>query len=264
MKYTGCLLEAIMRELKLFTVANIEDATVKVIFIEGKYLKNDKEDDKIKSGYKTRWKSSIRERPKERDLHPRSFIAIIISSGWSVHKNANGEDVMELILTETSQGDELTSPIGESFMLDSKSSIKEIRNDGKKIIMESSARSDKAKRGVVKKQMRDNKGRWTKLKTLSIFNVYAGRGHFRGDDWMSKVGSNSTFSVLTKRRMFELPLYSENTKPDYVTYLKILFDSFRIEPLQLMEFLRVEKHLKKQFSTLKDRDDNVFKTLLMS
>ncbi|KAF6159259.1 hypothetical protein GIB67_032030 [Kingdonia uniflora] len=57
MKYTGGLTESIRRELKLFTVANIEDATVKAIAIEGKYLKSDKEDDKIKSGYKSSWKN---------------------------------------------------------------------------------------------------------------------------------------------------------------------------------------------------------------
>ncbi|KAF6168567.1 hypothetical protein GIB67_005179 [Kingdonia uniflora] len=56
MKYTGGFSESIRRELKLFTVANIEDATVKAIAIEGKYLKSDKEDDKNKSGYKSSWK----------------------------------------------------------------------------------------------------------------------------------------------------------------------------------------------------------------
>ncbi|KAF6149556.1 hypothetical protein GIB67_003704 [Kingdonia uniflora] len=44
------------RELKLFKVENIEDATVKAIAIEGKYLKSDKKDDKSKSGYKSTWK----------------------------------------------------------------------------------------------------------------------------------------------------------------------------------------------------------------
>ncbi|KAF6144070.1 hypothetical protein GIB67_007531 [Kingdonia uniflora] len=57
MKYTRGLSESIRRELKLFTVANIEDATMKAIAIEGKYLKSDKEDDKIKSGYKSSWKN---------------------------------------------------------------------------------------------------------------------------------------------------------------------------------------------------------------
>ncbi|KAF6154948.1 hypothetical protein GIB67_018385 [Kingdonia uniflora] len=38
-------------------MANIEDATLKAIAIEGKYLKNDKEDDKNKSGYKSSWKN---------------------------------------------------------------------------------------------------------------------------------------------------------------------------------------------------------------
>ncbi|KAF6173207.1 hypothetical protein GIB67_037709 [Kingdonia uniflora] len=49
--------KSIRRELKLFTVANIEDTTVKAIAIVGKYLKSDKEDDKIKSGYKSSWKN---------------------------------------------------------------------------------------------------------------------------------------------------------------------------------------------------------------
>ncbi|KAF6156429.1 hypothetical protein GIB67_009087 [Kingdonia uniflora] len=53
MKYTGGLSESIRRELKLFTMANIEDATVKAIAIEGKYLKSYKEDGKINSGYKS-------------------------------------------------------------------------------------------------------------------------------------------------------------------------------------------------------------------
>ncbi|KAF6174736.1 hypothetical protein GIB67_008791 [Kingdonia uniflora] len=52
MKYTGGL-----SELKLFTVVNIEDATVKAIAIERKYLKSDKEDDKNKSGYKSSCKN---------------------------------------------------------------------------------------------------------------------------------------------------------------------------------------------------------------
>ncbi|KAF6173943.1 hypothetical protein GIB67_039894 [Kingdonia uniflora] len=52
------------RELKLFTVANIEDTTVKAITIEGKYLKSDKEDDKIKSGYKLSWKNEHKEEAK--------------------------------------------------------------------------------------------------------------------------------------------------------------------------------------------------------
>ncbi|KAF6136617.1 hypothetical protein GIB67_016073, partial [Kingdonia uniflora] len=50
MKYTGGLSGSIRRELKLFTVTNIEDATMKAIAIEGKHLKNDREDDKNKSG----------------------------------------------------------------------------------------------------------------------------------------------------------------------------------------------------------------------
>ncbi|KAF6145746.1 hypothetical protein GIB67_016195 [Kingdonia uniflora] len=41
----------------LFTVSNIEDATVKKISIKGMYLKSDKEDDNIKSGYKSSWKN---------------------------------------------------------------------------------------------------------------------------------------------------------------------------------------------------------------
>ncbi|KAF6158965.1 hypothetical protein GIB67_042046 [Kingdonia uniflora] len=56
MKYTRGLSESIRRELKLFTAANIEDATVKAIAIEDKYLKSDKEDDKNKLGYKSSWK----------------------------------------------------------------------------------------------------------------------------------------------------------------------------------------------------------------
>ncbi|KAF6156558.1 hypothetical protein GIB67_000023 [Kingdonia uniflora] len=57
MKYTGGFSESIRRELKLFTVANIEDATMKAISIEGKYLRSYKEDDKIKLGYKSSWKN---------------------------------------------------------------------------------------------------------------------------------------------------------------------------------------------------------------
>ncbi|KAF6167943.1 hypothetical protein GIB67_027721 [Kingdonia uniflora] len=57
MKFTGGLSESIRRKLKLLIVANIEDATVKAISIEGKYLKSNKEDDKIKSGYKLSWKN---------------------------------------------------------------------------------------------------------------------------------------------------------------------------------------------------------------
>ncbi|KAF6173855.1 hypothetical protein GIB67_039806 [Kingdonia uniflora] len=43
------VIESIRRELKLFTVANINDVAMKAIAINGKYLKSDKEDDKIKS-----------------------------------------------------------------------------------------------------------------------------------------------------------------------------------------------------------------------
>ncbi|KAF6141661.1 hypothetical protein GIB67_001213 [Kingdonia uniflora] len=63
-EYTGDLSESIRRELKLFTVANIEDATVKAIAIERKYLKIDKEDDKIKSGYKSSLKNEHKEEAK--------------------------------------------------------------------------------------------------------------------------------------------------------------------------------------------------------
>ncbi|KAF6140686.1 hypothetical protein GIB67_013979 [Kingdonia uniflora] len=48
--------DSIRRELKLIKVENIEDATVKAISIEGKYLKSDKKDVKNKSGYTGNWK----------------------------------------------------------------------------------------------------------------------------------------------------------------------------------------------------------------
>ncbi|KAF6167257.1 hypothetical protein GIB67_043118 [Kingdonia uniflora] len=53
MKYTRGLSESIRRDI----MANIEDATVKAMSIEGKYLMSDKGDDKIKSGYKSSWKN---------------------------------------------------------------------------------------------------------------------------------------------------------------------------------------------------------------
>ncbi|KAF6134660.1 hypothetical protein GIB67_002061 [Kingdonia uniflora] len=77
MKYTGGLLESIGRELKLFTMANIEDATMKAIAIEGKFLKSNKEDDKNKLGYKSSWKNKHKGGPKERGLRPRRILAII-------------------------------------------------------------------------------------------------------------------------------------------------------------------------------------------
>ncbi|KAF6147083.1 hypothetical protein GIB67_036802 [Kingdonia uniflora] len=73
MKYTGGLSEFIRRELKLFTVANIEDATVKAIAIEGKYLKSDKEDYKIKSGYKSSWKNKHKREAKGEGSSSKEF-----------------------------------------------------------------------------------------------------------------------------------------------------------------------------------------------
>ncbi|KAF6134690.1 hypothetical protein GIB67_002091, partial [Kingdonia uniflora] len=54
---TGGLSGSIRRELKLFTVAIVEDITVK-------YLKNNKEDNKNKSGYKSSWKNGHKEESK--------------------------------------------------------------------------------------------------------------------------------------------------------------------------------------------------------
>ena len=46
MKYIGGLADYIHKELELFTVKQIEEATVKVIAIEAKYKRLDKKDDK--------------------------------------------------------------------------------------------------------------------------------------------------------------------------------------------------------------------------
>ncbi|KAF6154514.1 hypothetical protein GIB67_028406 [Kingdonia uniflora] len=51
-------------ELKLFTMENIEDATIKAIDIEGKYLKSDKKDDKRKLGYKSNWNNEYKRESK--------------------------------------------------------------------------------------------------------------------------------------------------------------------------------------------------------
>ncbi|CAL2244416.1 unnamed protein product [Prunus armeniaca] len=55
MKYTGGLADYIRKELKLFTVDTIEEATVKAIAIEAKNKKTDKKDDRSKPVNKTDW-----------------------------------------------------------------------------------------------------------------------------------------------------------------------------------------------------------------
>ncbi|KAF6152616.1 hypothetical protein GIB67_013063 [Kingdonia uniflora] len=67
------VIESIRKELKLFTVANIEDVTVKAIVIDGKYLKSEKEDGKIKSGYKCRWKNEYKGEAKGEGSSSKEF-----------------------------------------------------------------------------------------------------------------------------------------------------------------------------------------------
>ncbi|CAL8994908.1 unnamed protein product [Prunus brigantina] len=55
MKYTGGLADYIRKELKLFTVDTIEEATVKAIAIEAKNKRTDKKDDRSKPVNKTDW-----------------------------------------------------------------------------------------------------------------------------------------------------------------------------------------------------------------
>ncbi|CAL2256726.1 unnamed protein product [Prunus armeniaca] len=55
MKYTGGLADYIWKELKLFTVDTIEEATVKAIAIEAKNKRTDKRDDRSKPVNKTDW-----------------------------------------------------------------------------------------------------------------------------------------------------------------------------------------------------------------
>ncbi|CAL2259851.1 unnamed protein product [Prunus armeniaca] len=55
MKYTGGLADYIRKELKLFTVDTIEDATMKAIAIEAKNKRTDKKDDRSKPVNKTDW-----------------------------------------------------------------------------------------------------------------------------------------------------------------------------------------------------------------
>ncbi|TXG50795.1 hypothetical protein EZV62_023319 [Acer yangbiense] len=58
MKYIGGLAEFIRKELKLFTVETIEDATVKAIAIESKNKRIDKRDEKQSSSNKNDWKKT--------------------------------------------------------------------------------------------------------------------------------------------------------------------------------------------------------------
>ncbi|KAF6173539.1 hypothetical protein GIB67_042669 [Kingdonia uniflora] len=78
MKYTGGLVESIRKEFKLFFVTNIKDAIVKAIAIKGKYLKSDKKTTRSSWGTSLVGKTSIRERPREGGLRPRSIIVIIV------------------------------------------------------------------------------------------------------------------------------------------------------------------------------------------
>ncbi|CAL2257436.1 unnamed protein product [Prunus armeniaca] len=55
MKYTGGLVDYIRKELKLFTVDTIEEATVKAIAIEAKNKRANKKDDRSKRVNKTDW-----------------------------------------------------------------------------------------------------------------------------------------------------------------------------------------------------------------
>ncbi|CAL2266527.1 unnamed protein product [Prunus armeniaca] len=55
MKYIGGFADYIRKELKLFTIDTIEEATVKAIAIEAKNKRTDKKDDKLKLVNKTDW-----------------------------------------------------------------------------------------------------------------------------------------------------------------------------------------------------------------
>ncbi|KAF6161122.1 hypothetical protein GIB67_007763 [Kingdonia uniflora] len=61
------------RELKLFTVANIKDITVKAIAIEDKYLKSEKEDDKNKLGCKSSWQNEHKREAKGEGSSSKEF-----------------------------------------------------------------------------------------------------------------------------------------------------------------------------------------------
>ena len=56
-KYTGGLVDYIRKELKLFTMESIEEATVKAISIEAKYKRLDKKNDKHKTVSRSYWKN---------------------------------------------------------------------------------------------------------------------------------------------------------------------------------------------------------------
>ena len=57
MKYIGGLTDCIWKELKLFTMESIEEATVKAIAIEAKYKRLDKKEDKHTTVSISNWKN---------------------------------------------------------------------------------------------------------------------------------------------------------------------------------------------------------------
>ena len=57
MKYIGGHTDYIRKELKLFTIESIEEATVKAIAIEAKYKRLDKKDDKHTTISRSDWKN---------------------------------------------------------------------------------------------------------------------------------------------------------------------------------------------------------------
>ncbi|CAL9019517.1 unnamed protein product [Prunus brigantina] len=103
MKYTGGLADYIQKELKLFIVDTIEEATVKAIAIEAKNKRTNKKDDKSKPVNKTDWQKrgsrarKVRHRRstvitiKPSDMPKTSVGYSILSCGQSTRKTTRGE-----------------------------------------------------------------------------------------------------------------------------------------------------------------------------
>ncbi|CAL9009185.1 unnamed protein product [Prunus brigantina] len=64
MKYTGGLADYIWKELKLFIVDTIEEATMKAIAMEAKNKRTDKKDDRSKHVNKTDWQKKRKQSKK--------------------------------------------------------------------------------------------------------------------------------------------------------------------------------------------------------